>query len=55
MRLYLNPKEIEPLKTALRNASPKERDVRDHQLAVLERITLCEKLQRNCEVADARK
>ena len=55
MRLYVNKNEIEALKDALRNAKSKDTNTRDKQLALLERVTLCEQLQKNCEASEARK
>lgn len=52
MRLYVNTKEIDALKEALRNAKPKDNDTRTKQLALLERVVLCEQLQDNCNRAD---
>ena len=52
MRLYVNTKEIDALKEALRNAKTKDEETRAKQLALLERVTLCEQLQGNIERAD---
>lgn len=54
MRLYVNPKEIEPLKEALRNAKPKDEETRAFQMALLERVIICEQLQESCRRADSK-
>lgn len=53
MRLYVNTREIDALKEALRNAKPKDEETRVKQIALLERVVLCEQLQANCNRADA--
>lgn len=55
MRLYINKNEIEALKDALRNAKAVSQVARDKQLAILERVVLCEQLQKNCEMSEIRK
>lgn len=55
MRLYVNRNEIDALKQALRNAKPENQTERDKQIAILERVCLCEKLQQNCEASENRK
>jgi len=55
MRLYVNVKEIPALKEALRNAKPKDEETRARQVALLERVVLCEQLQDNCDRAEAAK
>jgi len=48
-------KEIAALKEALRNAKPNDEKMRAKQIALLERVTLCERLQDNCDRADTAK
>ena len=55
MRLYVNRNEIEALKHALRNVKCNDEITRTKQLALLERVVLCEQLQENCDKADAKK
>ncbi len=55
MRLYVNNNEIEALKDALRNAKPRDEEVRAKQLALLERVVLCENLQGNIARSELRK
>lgn len=55
MRLYVSKNEIDALKQALRTAKPDNQTERDKQLAILERVVLCEKLQNNCEASETRK
>ena len=55
MRLYVNVKEIEALKEALRNANPKDTETRQRQTQLLERVILCEQLQDNYNRSEASK
>ena len=55
MRLYVNRNEIEALKYALRNVKCSDSEMRAKQLAVLERVVLCEQLQGNIDKAEAAK
>lgn len=52
MKLFVNAKEIEPLKFALRNCKTADPDMRARQMALLERVVLCEQLQGNIDRAD---
>lgn len=45
MRLFVNTKEVDALKEALRNAKPADPNTRAKQIALLERVLLCEQLQ----------
>lgn len=55
MRLYVNTKEIDALKEALRTGKASNEANRAKQIALLERVLLCEQLQDNCNRADTAK
>lgn len=55
MRLFVNNKEVEALKEALRNAKPRDEEIRAKQVILLERVVLFEQLQGNIDKADGSK
>lgn len=54
MRLYVNDNEIAALKYALQKCSVKDDEMRGKQLALLERVVLCEQLQDSIKRAEGK-